>query len=124
MMSNENAMDFEAEDKQGAAAARVACIGITSAAMKIVGLVSGGKDSCMNMLVCQRFGHEARELAGPPPFVGCSSRRKYLCLECGPECASARKHTAFLMMSIEVWCLGSHATRPALRAAAIVGRRL
>jgi len=31
--------------------------------MKVVALVSGGKDSCMSMHLCQTHGHEARSLA-------------------------------------------------------------
>jgi diphthamide synthase (EF-2-diphthine--ammonia ligase) len=29
--------------------------------MKVVALISGGKDSCMSILLCQRYGHEARD---------------------------------------------------------------
>lgn len=31
--------------------------------MKVVALVSGGKDSCMNMIQCEKFGHKVRKFA-------------------------------------------------------------
>ena len=40
--------------------------------MKYVGLLSGGKDSCLNLLHCQRNGHElvAAASLGPPDGKG------------------------------------------------------
>ena len=40
--------------------------------MKYVGLLSGGKDSCFNLLHCQRNGHElvAAASLGPPNGKG------------------------------------------------------
>ncbi|KAG7669670.1 hypothetical protein Ndes2437B_g05856 [Nannochloris sp. 'desiccata'] len=35
--------------------------------MKVVALVSGGKDSCFNMVLCQRYGHEVVALANLLP---------------------------------------------------------
>lgn len=38
--------------------------------MKVVGLVSGGKDSCFNMMECVQHGHEVRitRLFSTPSF--------------------------------------------------------
>ena len=43
--------------------------------MKYVGLLSGGKDSCFNLLHCQRNGHElvAAASLGPPDGKGSAS---------------------------------------------------
>ena len=43
--------------------------------MKYVGLLSGGKDSCFNLLHCQRNGHElvAAASLGPPNGKGSAS---------------------------------------------------
>ena len=43
--------------------------------MKYVGLLSGGKDSCFNLLHCQRNGHElvAAVSLGPPDGKGLAS---------------------------------------------------
>ena len=43
--------------------------------MKYVGLLSGGKDSCFNLLHCQRNGHElvAAASLGPPDGKGLAS---------------------------------------------------
>jgi diphthine-ammonia ligase len=40
--------------------------------MRTVALVSGGKDSCYNMLLCQRYGHSIVALANlkPTPHAG------------------------------------------------------
>jgi diphthamide synthase (EF-2-diphthine--ammonia ligase) len=37
--------------------------------MKVLALISGGKDSCLSLLMCQRYGHEARRAraAAQPP---------------------------------------------------------
>jgi hypothetical protein len=41
-----------------------------SNAMKVIALVSGGKDSCYNMMECVRHGHEIVAIANlaPPDF--------------------------------------------------------
>ncbi|PSC71309.1 diphthine-ammonia ligase isoform X1 [Micractinium conductrix] len=38
--------------------------------MKVVSLVSGGKDSCYNMVLCQQYGHEIVALANLLPVAG------------------------------------------------------
>jgi len=38
--------------------------------MQVVALVSGGKDSCYSMMVCERYGHKVVALANlMPPIV-------------------------------------------------------
>lgn len=41
--------------------------GAGAAVMKVVALVSGGKDSCYNMMLCERYGHEVVALANLLP---------------------------------------------------------
>lgn len=35
--------------------------------MKVIGLVSGGKDSCYNLMQCEKYGHEIVALANLIP---------------------------------------------------------
>ena len=39
--------------------------------MKVLALISGGKDSCFSMMLCQRHGHEVVALGnlGPEPTL-------------------------------------------------------
>lgn len=46
--------------------------------MKIIGLVSGGKDSCYNMLKCVRDGHEIVALGNLMPPSGDSTSKKHV----------------------------------------------
>ena len=38
--------------------------------MKVIGLVSGGKDSCYNMMECVKYGHQIIVLANLMPPKG------------------------------------------------------
>lgn len=48
--------------------------------MKYVALLSGGKDSCYNLLHCEKNGHElvAAASLGPEPGKGPTASRLYL----------------------------------------------
>lgn len=62
-------------------AARVCGLHLLPAAMKVVGLLSGGKDSCYNLCHCVAQGHEIVALAtlAPPEGKGASRRAACAC---------------------------------------------
>uniref|UniRef100_A0A7E4VVF3 Diphthine--ammonia ligase n=1 Tax=Panagrellus redivivus TaxID=6233 RepID=A0A7E4VVF3_PANRE len=53
--------------------------------MKVVGLVSGGKDSMFNLLKCKQHGHEIVCLANLAPFNDCETD-SYMYQSVGHEC--------------------------------------
>ena len=53
--------------------------------MKVVALISGGKDSCFNMLRCMEEGHDVVCLANLHPPEGTSELDSYMYQSVGSE---------------------------------------
>lgn len=69
--------------------------------MKVVALISGGKDSCYNLMCCQQHGHEIVALANLfPPAEGARELDSYMYQSVGAEGIKVSQKTVLVVRKI------------------------